>query len=122
MQMGVTQHIPMMQLEDYLTSMIPSQGRLSIFTDINTLINGVAAGFSLRYDALGRRTGITLPNGVTTNYAYDNSSRLLNLEHLNPVNQVLESLTYTVDATGNRTSMNRQSVNLPLPNPAFNIN
>ncbi len=90
-------------------------------TDIDTLINGVAAGFSLRYDALGRRTGITLPNGVTTNYSYDNASRLLNLQHLNPVNQVLESLGYTYDANGNRTSMNRQAVNLPSSNSASGI-
>ncbi|OHE56252.1 MAG: hypothetical protein A2Z47_09735 [Thermodesulfovibrio sp. RBG_19FT_COMBO_42_12] len=39
-------------------------------------------------------------------------------EHLNPVNQILESLTYTIDADGNRTGMNRQSATLPLPNPA----
>ena len=90
-------------------------------TDINTLINGVAAGFSLRYDALGRRTEITLPNGVTTNYTYDNANRLVTLNHLNPGNQVLESLTYTYDANGNRTSMDRPSVNLPRPDPASNI-
>jgi len=78
--------------------------------------------FAFAYDALGRRISTTLPNGVTTNYTYDNGSRLLNIEHLNPAQQLLESLTYTIDATGNRTSMNRQSATLPLPNPASNIN
>jgi RHS repeat-associated protein len=87
-------------------------------TDIDTLINGAAANFDLSYDTLGRRTGITLPNGVTTNYAYDNANRLLNLEHLNPAQQVLESLAYIYDANGNRTSMDRLNINLPKPNAA----
>jgi RHS repeat-associated protein len=89
-------------------------------TDINTTINGVNAGFSLSFDALGRRTEITLPNGLMTNYTYDNASRLLNLEHLNPAQQVLESLTYTYDANGNRISMNRASVTPPWPQPISN--
>jgi YD repeat-containing protein len=46
--------------------------------------------------------------------------RLLNLEHLNPAQQVLESLTYTYDANGNRISMGRPSVPLPLPQSASN--
>lgn len=37
------------------------------------------------------------PTGVTTNYSYDNASRLLNLEHLNPLNQILETLSYAYD-------------------------
>jgi RHS repeat-associated protein len=69
------------------------------------------------YDALGRRTSLTLPNGVTTNYSYDNASHLLEMKHLAPLGSVLEALNYGYDATGNRTSMNRQSVNLPLRNP-----
>jgi len=44
----------------------------------------------------------------------------MNLENLNPVNQVLESLAYTYDANGNRTSMNRPSVNLPFREPVTN--
>ncbi len=94
----------------------------SRLTDINTTINGVAVPiFSGRYDNLGRRTGITLPNGVTTNYTYDNASRFLNLDHLNPMNQVLESLSYTYDANGNRTSMQRINTPVKLPEPASNI-
>lgn len=92
-------------------------GRLN---DINTLIAGVVKDFTIAYDGLGRRSSVTLPNGVTSNYSYDNASHLLNLEHKNPVNQVLESLTYTYDAVGNRINMNRPSVSLPLPQPASN--
>ncbi len=67
--------------------------------------------------AFGRRTSVSLPNGVTTTYSYDNANHLLTLQHLGPTSQVLESLTYTYDPTGNRTKMNRQSVNLPLRDP-----
>ncbi|MEW6584409.1 MAG: RHS repeat-associated core domain-containing protein [Nitrospirota bacterium] len=92
----------------------------------NRLTDVIASGawqslsFSFDYDEVGRRISILLPNGVTTNYDYDNASRLLNLEHLNPDQQVLESLTYTYDANGNRISMNRPSVTLPLPQSASN--
>ncbi len=86
----------------------------SRLTGINTTINYAAAGFSLAYDALGRRTSLTLPNGVKTNYTYDNASHLLEMKHLSPLSSVLEALNYGYDATGNRTSMNRQSVTLPL--------
>jgi RHS repeat-associated protein len=92
----------------------------SRLTEITSLINGVAANFSLRYDALGRRTSLTYPNGVVTNYNYDSASRLLNLEHLNPLNKILESLNYSYDENGNRTSMNRPNVPVKLPDPASN--
>jgi RHS repeat-associated protein len=93
----------------------------SRLTEINTMINSVASDFSLQYDDLGRRTSLTLPNGVTTNYSYDYASRLLNLEHLNPLNQVLESLNYIYDGNGNRASMERVSMPVKLPNPASSI-
>ncbi len=92
----------------------------SRLTDINTLINGVAAGFSLRYDDAGRRTSLTLPNGVTTNYTYDNANRLLNLQHLDSLSQVLESIGYTYDPNGNRITMNRPSVTLPFRDAVTN--
>ncbi|MBI5043378.1 MAG: hypothetical protein HZC10_06035 [Nitrospirae bacterium] len=94
----------------------------SRLTGINATINNVASGFSLSYDALGRRTSLTLPNGVKTNYTYDDGSRLLNLDHLAPLGSVLEALSYSYDATGNRTNMNRASVTLPLRNEVTNTN
>jgi len=93
----------------------------SRLTDVNSIINGVAAGFSLHYDGAGRRTSLRYPNGMVTNYAYDNANRLLDLKHLNPVNQILESLNYTYDQNGNRTAMNRANVPVKLPDPASNI-
>jgi RHS repeat-associated protein len=93
----------------------------SLLTEINSIINGGAAAFSLRYDSLGRRTSLTYPNGVTTNYNYDTASNLLNLEHLNPLNQILESLSYAYDENRNRTSMNRVNASEKIPEAKANI-
>ncbi|WP_447975230.1 RHS repeat-associated core domain-containing protein [Nitrospira sp. Kam-Ns4a] len=60
----------------------------------------------LAYDAAGRRTGLAYPNGTTTAYGYDNASRLLTILHQGPAG-LIESLTYTYDAAGNRTSLTR---------------
>jgi RHS repeat-associated protein len=44
------------------------------------------------------------------------------MKHLAPLGSVLEALNYSYDANGNRTSMNRASVNLPLRNDVANTN
>ena len=93
----------------------------SRLTEIDSMINGVAAGFSLRYDTLGTRTSLIYPNGIRTNYSYDNASQVLNLEHLNPMHQILESLSYTYDEDGNRISMNRTNASVNLPDSKSNI-
>jgi YD repeat-containing protein len=92
----------------------------SQLTGIDSLIKGSIAGFTMQYDALGRRTALTYPNGVTTNYSYDNARNLLTLQQLNPLNQILESVTYTYDPNGNRMSMDRLNVPVKLPNSASN--
>lgn len=92
--------------------------------NIRQIISGTEQKFNFTYDDGGRRERLKYFNGASlvtqTTYGFDNANRLLNLEHLNPLNQVLESIGYTYDANGNRISMNRPSVNLPLPNPASN--
>ncbi len=85
-----------------------------------TGISGWGLGFGITYDAIGRRTSLSLPNGVTTNYAYDNGSNLLNIESLNPLNQILEKISYVYDKNGNRESMNRLNVAVKLPEPKSN--
>ncbi len=42
------------------------------------------------------------------------------MKHLDALNSALETLNYSYDANGNRTSMNRPSVNLPMPNAVSN--
>ena len=60
----------------------------------------------LGYDNANRRTSLTYPNGTNTSYSYDNASRLTNIAHNGPAG-VIESLSYTYDAAGNRISLTR---------------
>src|SRR2546422_7696969 len=71
--------------------------RLTSLTDFNN----VQFGFS--YDALGRRTGLTLPGAFNTTYTYDTLSRLLSVVHQKASSTL--GASYTYDAAGNRASM-----------------
>src|SRR5205814_341262 len=50
--------------------------------------------FTYGYDLLSRRTSLQRPNGVTTNYAYDDVGRISKLSHRNAANQLLEEYQY----------------------------
>ncbi len=67
------------------------------------LANSWAGSFGFSYDALSRRTQMTRPNGVNTNYTYDSLSRLLSVLH-QAGGSTIDGASYTVDATGYRTS------------------
>ena len=41
----------------------------------------MGGSFGFGYDSLSRRTSLTRPNGVNTNYSYDSLSRLLGVLH-----------------------------------------
>jgi RHS repeat-associated protein len=88
------------------------------------MVNGVEQKFNFLYDNGGRRQRLKAFNGVSlvteTIYGFDNASRLLEMKHLNSLSQILEQVNYGYDANGNRTSMNRPSVTLPMPNQASN--
>jgi len=58
------------------------------------------------YDNASRRTNLTYPNGTNTSYSYDNASRLTSITHNGPAG-LLDSLSYTYDAAGNRISLTR---------------
>ena len=68
------------------------------------------------YDALGRRTRLTLPNGVATEYSYDAASRLTELVYRNTTG-VLGNLTYQYDAVGNRSHVGGSFARTLLPDP-----
>ncbi len=61
---------------------------------------------ALGYDNANRRTSLSYSNGTTTSYAYDLASRLTNISHNGP-SGIIEALTYTYDAAGNRLSQLR---------------
>jgi RHS repeat-associated protein len=91
---------------------------------VRQVVNGIEQKFNFIYDDGGRRERLKYFNGASlvtqTTYGFDNANRLLNLKHLNSLNVELEVLNYLYDANGNRTSMNRPSVTLPLPNQVSN--
>ncbi len=57
-----------------------------------------------------------MPNGITTEYAYDAASRLTGLTYQNGAT-VLGTLTYTYDAAGNRTVVGGTWPRTGLPQP-----
>lgn len=61
---------------------------------------------ALGYDNANRRASLSYSNGATTSYAYDLASRLTNITHSGP-SGVIDALTYTYDAAGNRFSADR---------------
>ncbi|MBA5864889.1 MAG: hypothetical protein GDA65_19595 [Nitrospira sp. CR1.1] len=61
---------------------------------------------SWRYDALSRRTCLTLPNGIQTTYSYDAASQLSAVSHqLSALSQLINKAEYGYNAMGNRTSL-----------------
>jgi RHS repeat-associated protein len=87
--------------------------------DANSRLTQVAQGdqiVGLGYDAAGRRTTLTYPNGTFTNYTYDPASRLTRILH-ESATTVIEDLNYTYDTAGNRISFKRNRPQAPLPEP-----
>jgi YD repeat-containing protein len=60
----------------------------------------------LGYDNANRRTSLGYSNGTTASYANDLASRLTNITHNGP-SGIIDVLTYTYDAAGNRFSASR---------------
>ena len=65
--------------------------------------NSLTGQFGFGYDALSRRTQLTRPNGVNTNYNYDSVSHLLSVLH-QAGSTTLDGASYGYDYAGNRTS------------------
>jgi|GEM_PF-4804748 len=60
--------------------------------------------FTFQYDAMDRRTELHYPNGMTTNYTYDNAYRLTAMVSKNLQGLVIDAWRYTYDSAGNRLS------------------
>jgi RHS repeat-associated protein len=77
---------------------------------------------SLAYtlDSMGRRTGITRPNGKNDSYGYDATGQVTSSNYgAMPAGATSETFAY--DATGNRTSYGN-SGNLPVPASVYTAN
>ncbi|MFO0731410.1 MAG: RHS repeat-associated core domain-containing protein [Nitrospiraceae bacterium] len=58
------------------------------------------------YDALSRRTAMTLPNGTRTTYTYDPASQVTNILHqLTATSAQINKADYVYNNVGNRTSL-----------------
>ena len=66
------------------------------------------------YDTAGRRTSLTLPNGVLVEYAYDRASRVTGITYKKGVT-VLGNLVYQYDKAGNRTQIGGTFARTGLP-------
>ena len=63
-------------------------------------------GVTYAYDALSRRTAMTLPNGTRTTYSYDPASQVTAINHqLTAISQLINKAEYGYNAVGNRTSL-----------------
>lgn len=62
------------------------------------------APVSYEWDAASRLTVKTLSNGVRMEYQYDAAARLLGITYRKPDNTVINSIAYSYDAKGQRTS------------------
>jgi RHS repeat-associated protein len=72
-----------------------------------------AVGFT--YDTANRPTTVTLPNGITMNYAYDAASQLSSITYKKADATVIGNLTYTYNAIGNRISTGGTFARTGLP-------
>ncbi len=91
------------------TMTVGGQSPVSYHYDAASRLTQVSQGtltVGLGYDVAGRRSSLAYPNGVTTNYGYDTASRLTSILHQGPT-ALVEALTYTYDAAGNRIGVTR---------------
>jgi RHS repeat-associated protein len=81
--------------------------------------NAVAIG----YDSIGRRTSLTLPEGVISQYSYDTDSHLTRITYSNG-SQILGDLAYSYDVAGRRTqvggSFARTGIPAAIANAVYN--
>ncbi len=70
---------------------------------LTTLTDSQTGQFTFGYDGLSRRTQLTRPNGINTNYSYDSLSRLLSVLH-QAGGATIDGAGYSYDNAGNRTS------------------
>ncbi|MCF6177305.1 MAG: hypothetical protein L3J71_16235 [Victivallaceae bacterium] len=75
------------------------------------------------YTVVGSRSSVELPNGVKTEYVYNNLNRLTKLTHFNTSNEILSSYEYTLAPNGHRTAVAEQSrTAAPALSPPYNRN
>lgn len=59
---------------------------------------------SYTWDVASRLTAKSLPNGIRQSFTYDDASRLVQLQYRNPDDTLIEAVSYSYDAKGQRIS------------------
>jgi RHS repeat-associated protein len=72
---------------------------------MSTVTDWLSLQTAYTYNDAGMLTKAQLPNGVWTDYGYDNADRLTSAVNKKTGPVTLSSFTYTLDAAGNRTQM-----------------
>jgi len=99
------------------TMTVAGQTAVSYAFDNADRLTGITQGtanVSIAYDNANRRTSLTLPNGVAMEYGYDSDSRLTGITYKLGA-QTLGTLTYSYDATGQRTAVGGTWARTNLP-------
>ncbi|MGH6693575.1 MAG: RHS repeat-associated core domain-containing protein, partial [Gammaproteobacteria bacterium] len=78
-----------------------------------------STGVTIAYDAAGRRTSVTRPSGVVSEYTYDAASRVTALTYRQGAT-TLGTLSYMYDAAGNRLRVGGTWARTGLP-PALGL-
>ncbi len=72
---------------------------------MSTVTDWLSQQTAYTYNNARMLTKTQLPNGVWTDYGYDNADRLTSVVNKKPGPVTISSFTYNLDATGNRTQM-----------------
>lgn len=75
-------------------------GRLDTVTDPD----GVSVTH-YTYDTHGNKESVSYPNGIITEYGYDNLNRLISVETRTLMSDIMASYVYTLNAKGQRTTV-----------------
>jgi RHS repeat-associated protein len=70
---------------------------------------------SISYDSAGRPTVLTLPNGMTMSYGYDNASQLTGITYKKADDTLIGDLAYSYNAIGNRIATGGTLARTSLP-------
>jgi RHS repeat-associated protein len=73
--------------------------------ELTSVTDWNSSAITYAYDDAGRLTSKTLPasTGVVSSYTYDTANRLTGITHVKDGSTTIASVSYTVDAVGNRT-------------------
>lgn len=85
-----------------------------------TQITQGSSTVQIGYDADGRRTSLTLPNGIVANYAYDAASQLTGITYTQS-GAPIGDLEYTYDSGGRVATMGGSLAHINLPQPVSGL-